>query len=259
MPPNVIVPTLADKGIYIVSESTFYRVLRDANQLTRRSRESRYTRPDALKATGPNQVWSWDISYLASRVRGQHFYLYMIVDIYSRKIIAAEVFASESGKHAAELLQRAIWREKCSSQNLVLHSDNGGPMRSYTMLAKMYALGVLSSYSRPRVSNDNPYSESLFRTLKYCPWWPENGFQDIDDARAWVTRFVGWYNQEHKHSGIKYVTPDERHRGADTGILSARKVVYQLARQQNPERWGKEIRNWSPIYEVYLNPEKEAA
>ncbi|EAV2981190.1 IS3 family transposase [Salmonella enterica] len=259
LPPNVIVPTLADKGIYIASESTFYRVLRDANQLTRRSRESRYTRPDALKATGPNQVWSWDISYLASRVRGQHFYLYMIVDIYSRKIIAAEVFASESVKHAAELLQRAIWREKCASQNLVLHSDNGGPMRSYAMLAKMYALGVISSYSRPRVSNDNPYSESLFRTLKYCPWWPENGFQAIDDARAWVTRFVGWYNLEHKHSGIKYVTPDERHRGADAGILSARKVVYQLARQQHPERWGKEIRNWSPIYEVYLNPEKEVA
>ena len=259
MPPNVIVPTLADKGIYIASESTFYRVLRGANQLTRRSRESRYTRPDALKATGPNQVWSWDISYLASRVRGQHFYLYMIVDIYSRKIIAAEVFASESGKHAAELLQRAIWREKCSSQNLVLHSDNGGPMRSYTMLAKMYALGVLSSYSRPRVSNDNPYSESLFRTLKYCPWWPVNGFQTIDDARAWVARFVSWYNVEHKHSGIKYVTPDERHRGVDTRILSARKEVYQLARQQHPERWGKEIRNWNPINEVYLNPEKEAA
>ncbi|WP_157914730.1 integrase core domain-containing protein, partial [Escherichia coli] len=92
--------------------------------------------------------------------------------------------------------------EKCSSNNLVLHSDNGGPMRSYTLLAKMYALGVLSSYSRPRVSNDNPYSESLFRTLKYCPWWPENGFRTIDDARVWVNRFVNWYNFEHKHSGI---------------------------------------------------------
>lgn len=145
--------------------------------------------PDVLRAVAPNQVWSWDISYLPSWVRGQHFYLYMIVDIYSRKIIAAEVFASESGKHAAELLQRAVWNEKCSSNNLVLHSDNGGPMRSDTLLAKMYALGVLSSYSRPRVSNDNPYSESLFRTLKYCPWWPENGFRTIDDARVWVNQF----------------------------------------------------------------------
>ncbi|EGF6523875.1 transposase family protein [Salmonella enterica] len=106
----------------------------------------------------------------------------MIVDIYSLKIIAAEIFTSESGENAAELLQRAVWNEKCSSRNIVLHSDNGGPMRSYTLLAEMYALGVLSSYSRPRVSNDNPYSESLSRTLKYCPWWPENGFRTIDDA-----------------------------------------------------------------------------
>ncbi|HFI3432774.1 TPA: IS3 family transposase, partial [Escherichia coli] len=194
LPPNVIVPTLADRGIYIASESSFYRVLKSANQLKKRSRECQYKRPDVLRAVAPNQVWSWDISYLPSGVRGQHFYLYMIVDIYSRKIIAAEVFASESGKHAAELLQRAIWNEKCSSSNLVLHSDNGAPMRSYTLLAKMYALGVLSSYSRPRVSNDNPYSESLFRTLKYCPWWPENGFRTINDARIWVNRFVNWYN-----------------------------------------------------------------
>ncbi len=183
----------------------------------------------------------------------------MIIDIYSRKIIAAEVFASESGKHAAELLQRAVWNAKCSSHNLVLHSDNGGPMRSYTLLAKMYALGVLSSYSRPRVSNDNPYSESLFRTLKYCPWWPENGFCAIDDVRIWVNRFVNWYNFEHKHCGIKYVTPAERHQGNDMKILAARKAVYQLAREQHPERWGKHLRNWDYISEVYLNPEKEAA
>ncbi len=259
LPPNVIVPTLADRGTYIASESTFYRVLKSANQLTKRSRECLYKRPDVLRAVAPNQVWSWDISYLPSWVRGQHFYLYMIVDIYSRKIIAAEVFARESGKHAAELLQWAVWNEKCSSSNLVLHSDNGGPMRSYTLLAKMYALGVLSSYSRPRVSNDNPYSESLFRTLKYCPWWPENGFRSIDDARVWVNRFVNWYNFEHKHSGVKYVTPAERHQGNDMKILAARKAVYQLAREQHPERWGKHLRNWDYISEVYLNPEKEAA
>lgn len=168
-------------------------------------------------------MWSWDISYIPSWVKGQHFYLYMIVDIYSRKIIAAEVFTKESGQYAAELLQRAVWNEKCSSRNLVLHSDNGGPMRSCTLLAKMYALGVLSSYSRPRVSNDNPYSESLFRTIKYCPWWPENGFRTIDEARSWLSRFTRWYNLEHKHSGIKYVTPDERHRGIDAQILEARK------------------------------------
>ncbi|EJF7994789.1 transposase family protein [Escherichia coli] len=123
------------------------------------------------------------ISYVPSWVKGQHFYLYMIVDIYSRKIVAAEVFSKESGQYAAELLQRAVWNEKCSSRNLVLHSDNGEPMRSCTLLDKMYALGVLSSYFRPRVSNDNPYSESLFRTIKYCPWWPENGFRTIDEGK----------------------------------------------------------------------------
>lgn len=258
LPPNVIVPMLADKGVYIASESTFYRVLKSASQLTRRSRECQYKRPDVLKAVAPNQVWSWDISYLLSWVRGQHFYLYMIMDIYSRKIIAAKVFSSETGEHAAELLQRAVWNEKCSSSNLVLHSDNGSPMRSFTLLAKMYALGVLSSYSRPRVSNDNPYSESLFRTLKYCPWWPENSFHTIDDARAWVSRFVNWYNLEHKHSRLKYVTPDERHRGLDMKILAARKSFYRLAHQQHPERWSKQLRNWDYIAEVHLNPEKEA-
>ena len=259
LPPNVIVPTLADKGIYIASESTCYRILKSANQLTRRTREGQYRRPDALKATAPNRVWSWDISYIPSWIKGQHFYLYMIADIYSRKIIAAEIFTSESGENAAELLQRAVWNEKCSSRNIVLHSDNGGPMRSYTLLAKMYARGVLSSYSRPRVSNDNPYSESLFRTLKYRPWWPENGFHKIDDARAWVSRFVNWYNLEHKHSGIKYVTPDERHRGLDMKILAARKSIYMLAHQQHPERWSKQLRNCDYIAEVHLNPEKEAA
>lgn len=132
-------------------------------------------------------------------------------------------------------------------------------MRSFTLLAKMYALGVLSSYSRPRVSNDNPYSESLFRTLKYCPWWPENSFHTIDDARAWVSRFVNWYNLEHKHSRLKYVTPDERHRGLDMKILGARKSFYRLAHQQHPERWSKQLRNWDYIAEVHLNPEEEAA
>ena len=168
LPPNVIVPTLADRGIYIASELSFYRVLKSANQLKKRSRECQYKRPDVLRAVAPNQVWSWDISYLPSWVRGQHFYLYMIVDIYSRKIIAAEVFASESGKHAAELLQRAVWNEKCSSSNLVLHSDNGAPMRSYTLLAKMYALGL----NRPGFPGE--YFICELRLPDHCFRWKHN-------------------------------------------------------------------------------------
>lgn len=257
LPPNVIVPTLADKGIYIASESICYRVLKSDSPLTRRSRECQYKRPEVLKADAPNQVWCWDISYLPSWVRGQHFYLYMIIDIYSSKIIVWPTFFPASPESWQLSNCNALYGMRNTHQTTWCF---GGPMRSYTLLAKMYTLGVLSSYSRPRVSNYNPYSESLFRTLKYCPWWPENGFHTIDNnARAWVSRFTSWYNAEHRHSGIKYVTPDERHRGIDVKILAARISVYRLAHQQHPERWSKQLRYWNHITEVYLNPEKEAA
>ncbi|PHM30177.1 transposase (fragment) [Xenorhabdus innexi] len=191
--PNLIVPTLADRGIYLASESTFYRVLKSHNQLSCRTRskpKGNYKRPHSQKAVKPNQVWTWDISYLPSTTKGKHFYLYMIVDIFSRKIVGADVYRQESGDYAAELLQRSVWSEKCINNQLVLHSDSGGPMRSYTLLAKMQDLGVITSYSRPRVSNDNPYSESLFKTVKYCPQWPQEGFFCIEGAQYWVDDFV---------------------------------------------------------------------
>ncbi|EJE4164399.1 transposase [Vibrio parahaemolyticus] len=153
LPPNIIVPMLADEGIYIASESTFYRVLKANNQLGKRTRNKAGTspsRPKVQKACKPNQVWSWDISYLPSKIRGKHYYLYLIMDIFSRKVVGAEVYDQELGEYAAELLQRTAWREKCVQGNITLHSDNGAPMRSYTMLAKMHDLGVVSSYSRPR-------------------------------------------------------------------------------------------------------------
>ncbi len=261
-PPNLIVPSLADQGIYIASEATFYRVLREHNQLSNRSRtkaRGSSKRPTAQKATAPNQVWSWDISYLPSVTKGKHYYLYMITDIFSRKIVGSEVYEQELGEHAAELLQRAVWNEKCVTSQVVLHSDNGAPMRSFTLLAKMQDLGVISSYSRPRVSNDNPYSESLFKTVKYHPAWPIEGFHSIDDARSWVAEFTHWYNNEHKHSGIKYVTLQQRHTGEDIDILAQRSQVYCQAQLANPERWSRQIRDWHYIDEVFLNPEKEAA
>jgi len=260
--PNQIVPTLADRGIYLASESTFYRVLKSRSQLVSRKRaktRGHYKKPCVQKATAPNHVWTWDISYLPGRVKGQHYYLYMILDIFSRKIVGAEVYTQELGEHAADLLQRTAWAEKCVNKKVVLHSDNGAPMRSFTMLAKMQDLGVISSYSRPRVSNDNPYSEALFKTVKYCPQWPLRGFWNVDEARDWVDNFVGWYNTTHKHSGIKYVTPEERHKGLDIPILSKRDEVYQRAKSINPERWSRNSRNWDYINEVQLNPEKEAA
>jgi transposase InsO family protein len=261
LPPNVIVPMLADKGIYIASESTFYRVLKEHSQLKRRGGSASIIRakPKAQKATKPNQVWSWDISYLPSITKGEHYYLYVIMDIFSRKIVGAEVFQQELGEHAADLLQRTTWKEKCVNKGIMLHSDNGAPMRSYTMLAKMNDLGVMSSYSRPRVSNDNPYSESLFKTVKCMPSWPAAGFNSIEEARKWIGDFTYWYNFEHKHSGIKYVTPQQRHTGEDQDILDQRKLVYRKAQATNPERWSGKTRDWSFIDEVFLNPENKAA
>jgi len=262
LPPNQIVPTLADNGVYIASESTFYRVLRASGLLEHRSRprpKGARKRPEERRATGPNQVWSWDITYLPSKIKGKYFYLYMILDIYSRKIVGAEIYDQENSEHASILLQRTVWSEKCSGKNTVLHSDNGTPMRGYTMVAKMQDLGIVSSYSRPRVSNDNPYSESLFRVLKSCPKWPLSGFEDIMKSRHWVADFILWYNTKHKHSGIKYVTPDERHKKLDIDILKQRECVYEKARNLNPSRWAKSCRNWQFINEVYLNPKKEVA
>jgi len=236
--------------------------LRASGLLAHRSRtrpKKTRKRPGEKRATGPNQVWSWDITYLPSKIKGKHFYLYMILDIYSRKIVGAEVYEKESSEYAAALLQRTVWSEKCSGKNIVLHSDNGTPMRGCTMVAKMQDLGILSSYSRPRISNDNPYSESLFRVLKCCPKWPLSGFDGIVKSRLWVAEFIQWYNTIHKHSGIKYVTPDERHKMLDIDILRKRELVYEKARDINPSRWAKSCRNWKFINEVYLNPNKEVA
>ena len=167
--PRQIVPRLADAGLYIASESTFYRVLREEGQLAHRSpaRPAQAHKPKEHVARGPNEVWSWDITYLRSAVRGAYFYLYMVIDVYSRKIVGWEVHIEESAQLAAELVQSAIHSEGADAKRLVLHSDNGGPMKGSTMLATLQRLGVIASFSRPSVSDDNPFAEALFRTLKY--------------------------------------------------------------------------------------------
>ena len=199
---------------------------------------------------------STHLTYCPSKVRGFYYYLYLIEDIYSRKIVGWEVHERESGSLAAELLQRTVLREQCFKSPLVLHSDNGAPMKSVTLKAKMEELCITGSHSRPSVSNDNPYSESLFRTLKYSPRWPSQGFKDIQTIRDWVQRFAAWYNNEHCHSRIGFVTPEQRHRGDDKALLAQRKTVYEKARQRNPLRWSREVRNWQHIKEVSLNPGK---
>jgi putative transposase len=252
---------LADKGEYLASESSYYRILKEADQLHERGRakpRQKRTPPTTHVAEAPNEVWSWDISYMPSWVRGQFFYLYLILDIYSRKIVGWEVHEREGGEEAAELIQRAVLAERCCGKPLVLHSDNGSPMKSQTMQAKLYDLGVVPSRSRPRVSNDNPYSESLFRTLKYCPEWPSEGFATLEAARKWVRQFTQGYNEEHRHSQLRFVTPGQRHRGEDKALLSKRDEVYAKAKERNPSRWSGQTRDWTPIGSVALNPERVA-
>ncbi len=257
--PNQIVPKLADQGVYLASESTFYRILKEHKMLTHRqaSKPAVARRPKEHVATGPCQLWSWDITYLQTSVKGLFFYLYMIVDVWSRKIIAAQVFAEESMAHSSMLLAHACMTHGVQPDQLVLHSDNGGPMKGATMLATLHKLGVIPSFSRPSVSNDNPYSESLFRTMKYRPEYPSKPFDNIDQAQSWVDGFVFWYNTQHLHSSIRYVTPDDRHFGRDKHILTNRQKVYEKARSKNPNRWSTKIRNWNRVHRVWLNPKKK--
>lgn len=259
LPPSQIVPALADEGRYLASESTFYRVLRAADQQHHRGRseEPRRKAPSTHCAVGPNQVWCWDITWLPGPARGLFYYLYLIMDLYSRKIVAWEVHAREASDLAARLVHRAFLAEGIAAQPLVLHSDNGSPMKGSSMLETLRRLGVTSSFSRPRVSNDNAYAESLFRTCKYRPDYPANGFANINEARAWVLSFSRWYNTEHKHSGLKFTTPEQRHRGDAIVILEHRQQVYRLARERHPNRWSGDIRNWKLPEKVWLNPEKE--
>lgn len=254
--PHQIVPALADQGRYLASEATFYRVLRDTEQLARRGRPKAPARqrPMPLVASGPNQVWSWDITYLRTTVRGTFFYLYLIMDVYSRKIVGWEVYPEESAEHAATLFHKAHLREGVRADSLVLHSDNGAPMKGATMLVTLQRLGVVPSFSRPAVSNDNPYSESLFNTLKGRPSYPEKPFETPTTARAWVDKFAHWYNDEHLHSALKFVSPAQRHRSEDADLLAQRHALYQSARAENPARWSGTTRDWQPTDKVFLNP-----
>jgi transposase InsO family protein len=259
LPPSQIVPRLADQGIYLGSESTLQRLLRSRQQNThRRSTRAAVKRhkPFALRATMVNQVYTWDITYLPTTIKGQYFYLYVFVDIFSRFIVGAQAFESESADLAGQLLKDICQRHGVGKDQVHLHSDNGSPMKGQTMLAMMNELGVMASRSRPSVSNDNPYSESLFATLKYRPLMPVKPFETIEQARLWAIGLVDWYNQEHRHSGIKFVTPEQRHLGQDVQLLQRRDALYAAAREKNPNRWSCNTRNWSRVTEVHLNPDK---
>ena len=260
--PKQLVPQLADEGLYLASESTMYRLQRRHRlravrpPMVRRSvnRASRVHR-----ATGPNQVWSWDITWLPTLTRGRYLHLYLMMDVWSRRIVGWTVEERESSEIAAALFAQACRDGAVDPIGLVLHSDNGPAMRGSTMLATLQQLGVVPSFSRPHVADDNPYSESLFRTLKHTPAYPPRHFESLAEARRWVGRFVAWYNGEHRHSAIRFVTPDERHLGLESAVLSSRAALYERACSANPERWTRGTRDWSPVAEVVLNPLRQAA
>jgi putative transposase len=262
VPIKQLVPMLADEKLYLASESTFYRLARRRG-LRRTPRETKRTYANRANrmhcATGPNQVWSWDITWLPTNVRGRFFYLYMVMDVWSRRIVGRTIAETESPDISAALVADICRETGIDPCGLVLHADNGNAMRGNTMIATLQKLGIIPSFSRPHVSDDNPYSESLFRTLKHTPAYPRRVFASMAAASAWVTAFVDWYNGTHRHSGIRFVTPNERHDGREHAILARRHELYQRAKRANPERWSRNTRNWSPVGEVLLNPEPNAA
>ena len=257
--PKQVVPLLAEAGRYIASESTAYRVLR-AQGLAAHREPSRprqpAARPKGLTATAPDEVWCWDITYLPAAVRGQFYYLYLVEDLFSRKIVGWEVHDVESMDMSAAFIARLQGRLGIKPGQVILHSDNGGPMRGATMLATLRSLGIATSFSRPHVSDDNPFAESLFRTMKYRPEYPRRAFASLDAARAWVEQFVAWYNTQHLHSGLNFIRPADRHDGREAEVLACRREVYESARELHPERWTRGIRNCEPVGAVTLNPEK---
>ncbi len=258
-PPCQIVPRLADEGKYVGSESTFYRILKEEKLLAHRLRSSPrvHKKPEELVASRPNQIWSWDITYLKAAIKGTYYYLYLPMDVFSRLIVHWEIHESESADLASKMIEKACLNNQVKKDQIILHSDNGGPMKGATMLATLQRLGVAPSFSRPGVSNDNPFSESLFKTIKYNAGFPERGFASVEEARNWVEGFVDWYNNTHLHSGINFVTPSSKHSGTDAEILNKRHIIYQTAKAKNPHRWSKETRNWSRVEKVELNPRKD--
>jgi len=261
--PAQIVAILAEEKDYVGSESTIYRIMRQEGLLNHRGRSrqpSKKKEVPVLEATGIHQVLAWDITLLPGPAKGQFYYLYMVMDVWSRRIIGVEVHGQENG-HLAQAFFDRVSRDEGIRKGMatVLHSDNGAPMRSFTLAAKLAELGVTRSFSRPGVSNDNAFAESLFRTMKYHQSYPRRRFRDLISVRTWVDGFVDWYNNEHRHSGIKYVTPNQRHYGQAEEICLRRQQTYEKAREKNPQRWSRHPRDWSQSKTVQINhprPEK---
>jgi len=236
--PYTVWARLLDEGTYLASVRTFYHVLA-AEGLVQERRDQlvhpAHTKPE-LVASAPNQVWSWDITRLRSTMKWQHFYLYVVLDIFSRYVVGWLVAGAENAGLAKALIEETCDKYGIAHDTLTLHSDRGSPMRAKTTAELLVDLRVAASFSRPRVSNDNPFSEAQFKTLKYRPEFPER-FDGIEHARAHLRRFFGWYNDEHRHSGIGFMTPAAVHFSQATAMQQQRAAVLAAAYRAHPERF----------------------
>ncbi|HHU36675.1 MAG TPA: IS3 family transposase [Treponema sp.] len=250
--------SLLDKGIYLASESSFYRILRERKALTHRSETKEGVsrkKPDELKVTGKNQVWMWDITWIKTSVQGLYYYAYVIEDLFDRSIVGWAIYENESDEHAKELFSSIIQKEQAYPN--YIHSDNGNAMKGITLVAFYYRLGIIPSFSRPRVSDDNPYIESFFKTLKYKCTYPRF-FTDLDHARKWFADFIDWYNKRHMHSGLQYVTPAQKRNGEHHSIFANRNDVIEAAKRKHPERWGnRETQKYMVNHQEVLNPTRK--
>lgn len=258
--PHKIVPALADRGIYLCSESTMYRILREDNATARRTQSRKDDVPRIkpnLIATAPGQVFNWDITYLPSTVRGLYYRALLILDMYSRRIMGHQVMYQDTLKKCSDYVGHLIEKENLSTLE-ALHGDNGKTLKGQTLASMLRSYGVIQSHSRPNVSNDNAYIESFFGTLKTDFRYPKKGFKNITEADRWMKQFVEWYNKE-PHSSLNYVSPNQRHNNEEEAILTQRLEVFEKARQSNPERFPNGVRKIRIPKVVCLIPMEDEA
>lgn len=259
--PEAIVATLLEEGRWLCSARTMYRLLTAEGEVRERRRQRRhpeYKRPELL-ATAPNQVWSWDVTWLRGPVKGRCYYLYVLLDIYSRCVVGWTLARRENAEIAARLVREACRKQDIQPDQLTIHADRGA-VPTAADLADLYrAFGIERSHSRPHVSDDNPYSEAHFKTVKYAPDYPDR-FASYDDAHAYCIRFMDFYNHEHRHSGIAFMTPADVHHGRTDAILAARTATLDAAYAAHPERFvhGRPTPQ-RPPEAVYINPPSASA
>jgi putative transposase len=257
--PHEVYAQLLDEGVFLCSVSAMYRILRENQEVRERRnvlRHPKYKKPELL-ATKPNQVWSWDITKLRGPAKWTSYYLYVMIDIFSRKVVGWLVAPSQTAELAETLITECCWRETIDEDQLYIHSDRGSPMTSKAVALLLSDLGVTKSLSRPHVSNDNPFSEAQFKTLKYRPEFPKE-FGSIEDARVFCRGFFDWYNNEHYHSGIAMMTPTTVHHGGAEKCNQARQAVLDKAYAAHPDRFNRRPKVLQLPKEVWINKPQKA-